>query len=37
MIRWKVAQDIGVAWPITIPASGLMAAAFFSVQELIFL
>lgn len=37
MIRWKVAQDMGVAWLITIPASGLMAAAFFSVQKFLFL
>ncbi len=37
MVRWQVAQDMGVAWLITIPASGLMAAAFFSIQKLIFL
>ncbi|MEW6334303.1 MAG: inorganic phosphate transporter, partial [Thermodesulfobacteriota bacterium] len=37
MIRWKVAQDMGMAWLITIPASGLVAAAFFTVQKFLFL
>lgn len=37
MVRWQVAQDMGLAWLITIPASGLIAAAVFYVEKLIFL
>jgi inorganic phosphate transporter, PiT family len=28
-VRWSVAQGIVIAWVITIPASGLMAALFY--------
>ncbi|MCL5807842.1 MAG: inorganic phosphate transporter, partial [Deltaproteobacteria bacterium] len=37
MIRWTVAKDMGMAWLITIPVSGLIAAAFFYVEARIFL
>jgi phosphate/sulfate permease len=37
MIRWKVANDMAMAWLITIPMSGLIAAAFFYLEKLIFL
>lgn len=37
MIRWQVAKDMGQAWLITIPASGVIAAAFFYIEKLIFL
>lgn len=36
MVRWKVAQDMLVAWLVTIPASGLMAGLiFFFLKKLI--
>jgi PiT family inorganic phosphate transporter len=28
-VRWNVAQDIVIAWVITMPAAGVMGAAFF--------
>ena len=37
MVRWQVAQEMGVAWLITIPASGLIAAVIFFVEKSIFL
>jgi len=36
MIRWQVAQDMAVAWLITIPASGLIAGLTFFVLNKIF-
>lgn len=37
MIRWQVAQDMAVAWLITIPASGLIAGLMFFVLNKIFM
>jgi len=36
MVRWKVAQDMGVAWLVTIPSSGLIAGLAFFVLNKIF-
>ncbi|MFA5779443.1 MAG: inorganic phosphate transporter [Elusimicrobiota bacterium] len=36
MIRWQVAQDMAVAWLITIPASGLIAGLMFFVLKKVF-
>ncbi|HAM39037.1 MAG: hypothetical protein A2474_01455 [Elusimicrobia bacterium RIFOXYC2_FULL_34_12] len=36
MIRWKVAQDMAVAWLITIPASGIIAGISFYILNKIF-
>lgn len=36
MIRWQVAQDMAVAWLITIPASGLIAGLIFFILHKIF-
>jgi inorganic phosphate transporter, PiT family len=35
-VRWAVAGDIGVAWVLTIPAAGAIAAVSFLVLDLIF-
>lgn len=37
MVRWEVAQEMGVAWLITIPASGLIAAAIYFIEKQAFL
>src|SRR3954451_23135925 len=34
-VRWNVAQSIVVAWVVTLPASALMAAAFYALAQLI--
>ena len=36
MVRWQVAQDMGVAWLVTIPSSGLIAGLAFFVLNKIF-
>ncbi|MFH1541209.1 MAG: inorganic phosphate transporter [Elusimicrobiota bacterium] len=36
MIRWQVAQDMAIAWLITIPASGLIAGLCFFILSKIF-
>jgi inorganic phosphate transporter, PiT family len=36
MVRWQVAQDMALAWLITIPASGLMAGLVFFILNKIF-
>jgi PiT family inorganic phosphate transporter len=33
MVRWQVAQDMIVAWLITIPASGIMAGLIFFILK----
>jgi PiT family inorganic phosphate transporter len=33
-VRWSVAGDIGTAWILTIPASGLIAAGAFLLLDL---
>ena len=34
-VRWIVARSIGIAWVLTIPAAGLVAAATYFVAHLI--
>ncbi|MBN1385079.1 MAG: inorganic phosphate transporter [Elusimicrobia bacterium] len=36
MVRWQVAQDMAVAWLVTIPASGFIAGLTFFILEQIF-
>ena len=36
MVRWQVAQDMAVAWLITIPASGIIAGLLFFILNKIF-
>jgi PiT family inorganic phosphate transporter len=34
-VRWNVAQQIVIAWVITMPAAGVMGAAFFGLAQLV--
>ena len=34
-VRWNVAQEIVIAWVITMPAAGIMGAAFYGLATLV--